>query len=138
MNRFKRLREKTGLSKKAFCEEFKIPVRTVEDWEAGRRSPPEYTVKLLEIAVNALANEKERTTMTKRELIEKLLEMHDEYEKMSTEKAKETGKASTVFEVMQEFYEASRQLIAENGYTFEYIWNDYCEKRARKAGVKPN
>lgn len=56
----KELRIKTGLSRKAFCEEFKIPVRTVEDWEAGRRNPPEYVKSLLEMAVEKYLNEKEK------------------------------------------------------------------------------
>lgn len=61
----KELRIKTGLSRKAFCEEFKIPVRTVEDWEAGRRNPPEYVKSLLEMAVEKYLNEKENVIMKK-------------------------------------------------------------------------
>ena len=42
-----RLREETGLNRKDFSEHFGIPLRTVEDWEAGRRTPPEYLPRLL-------------------------------------------------------------------------------------------
>lgn len=42
------LRESTGLSRKQFSEHTMIPVRTLEDWEAGRRTPPEYIPRLIE------------------------------------------------------------------------------------------
>lgn len=43
----KELRESTGMSRKGFSEHTGIPVRTLEDWEAGRRTPPEYIPRLL-------------------------------------------------------------------------------------------
>ena len=43
----KELRESTGMSRKEFSEHTGIPVRTLEDWEAGRRNPPEYIPRLL-------------------------------------------------------------------------------------------
>lgn len=43
----KDLREETGMSRKAFSEHTGIPVRTLEDWEAGRRTPPDYIPRLL-------------------------------------------------------------------------------------------
>ena len=42
------LRESIGLGRKAFSEHTGIPVRTLEDWEAGRRTPPEYIPRLIE------------------------------------------------------------------------------------------
>ncbi len=41
------LREQVGMNRKEFSEYTKIPVRTLEDWEAGRRTPPEYIPRLL-------------------------------------------------------------------------------------------
>ena len=41
------LRESTGMSRKEFSEYTKIPVRTLEDWEAGRRTPPAYIPRLI-------------------------------------------------------------------------------------------
>ena len=38
----KDLRQNIGLSRKEFSEYVGIPLRTLEDWEAGRRTPPEY------------------------------------------------------------------------------------------------
>ncbi len=43
----KELRESTGMTRKEFSEHTGIPVRTLEDWEAGRRRPPEYIPRLL-------------------------------------------------------------------------------------------
>lgn len=44
----KDLREQTGMNRKEFSEYTGIPVRTLEDWEAGRRTPPEYIPRLLD------------------------------------------------------------------------------------------
>ena len=41
------LREQTGLSRKDFSIHMGIPLRTIEDWEAGRRRPPEYIPRLI-------------------------------------------------------------------------------------------
>lgn len=43
----KELRESTGMSRKEFSEYTCIPVRTLEDWEAARRTPPEYIPRLI-------------------------------------------------------------------------------------------
>ena len=43
----KELRESIGMSRKEFSEHTGIPVRTLEDWEAARRTPPEYIPKLI-------------------------------------------------------------------------------------------
>ena len=43
----KELRESTGMSRKDFSEHTGIPVRTLEDWEAGRRTPPDYLPRLI-------------------------------------------------------------------------------------------
>ena len=49
--KMKWLRERTGLNRKEFSLHFGIPLRTVEDWEAGRRTPPEYLPRLLEYQI---------------------------------------------------------------------------------------
>ena len=41
------LRDSTGLSRKEFSVHTGIPIRTLEDWEAGRRKPPEYIPRLI-------------------------------------------------------------------------------------------
>lgn len=46
-NKIRELREQTGLSRKDFSIYVGIPLRTIEDWEAGRRTPPEYIPRLI-------------------------------------------------------------------------------------------
>lgn len=46
-NKVKGLRESIGMNRKEFSEYTGIPIRTLEDWEAGRRTPPEYVPRLL-------------------------------------------------------------------------------------------
>ena len=41
------LREKTGMSRKEFCEYFEIPYRTMQDWELGNRKIPSYLLRLM-------------------------------------------------------------------------------------------
>ena len=52
----KEIRQITGLSQKAFCELYDIPLSTLKNWEASpgkknHRECPIYVVKLLEKAV---------------------------------------------------------------------------------------
>ncbi len=42
-----RLRESVGENRRQFSDHTGIPVRTLEDWEAGRRTPPEYLPRLI-------------------------------------------------------------------------------------------
>ena len=46
-DKIKELRERTGMTKKDFSIHIGIPLRTIEDWEAGRRTPPEYVPRLI-------------------------------------------------------------------------------------------
>ena len=48
MNKAKEIRELSGLSRAAFCRQYGIPARTMEDWEAGKRIPPDYVLAWLE------------------------------------------------------------------------------------------
>ena len=47
----KELRDMTGLSQGKFAEKYGIPRRSIENWEGGQRTPPEYVLKLLERCV---------------------------------------------------------------------------------------
>ena len=49
--RIRALRAETGLNRKQFAEHFQIPLRTVEEWEAGRRKPPEYIPRLIKYQI---------------------------------------------------------------------------------------
>ena len=45
------IRNITGLNKTKFAEFYKIPYRTLQDWEAGKSKPPAYVLPLLERCV---------------------------------------------------------------------------------------
>ena len=47
----KQLREITGLTQQKFGERFKIPLRSVQNWESGQRQPPEYLPRLIELVM---------------------------------------------------------------------------------------
>ena len=42
-----KLREKTGMNRREFCDYFERPYRTVQDWELGNRRIPEYLYRLM-------------------------------------------------------------------------------------------
>lgn len=42
------LRKSTGMNRKEFCAYFKIPYRTMSEWERDGRHAPDYLVRLLE------------------------------------------------------------------------------------------
>ena len=60
--RIKELRERTGLTRKEFSVKTGIPIRTLEDWEAARRTPPDYIPRLLDyfLKYEELVGEKEK------------------------------------------------------------------------------
>ena len=47
-DRIIRMRKESGMKHVEFAEYFAIPVRTLQEWEHNRRTPPEYLVRLLE------------------------------------------------------------------------------------------
>lgn len=59
--KIKELRKSTGMTRKEFSEHTGIPVRTLEDWEAARRTPPEYIPRLIDyqLKYEKLMQEKE-------------------------------------------------------------------------------
>ena len=47
------LRMAAGLSQRALADKYGIPRRTIENWESGVRTPPDYVVRLLAAALEA-------------------------------------------------------------------------------------
>lgn len=47
----KEMREHLNVSRAEFSRRYNIPIRTLEDWESEKRTPPEYVIQLLERAV---------------------------------------------------------------------------------------
>lgn len=46
--KIKELRQTTGMNQSEFAEYFGVPVRTLQEWEQERRTPPHYVVELME------------------------------------------------------------------------------------------
>lgn len=47
INTLKRTREMLGMNRTQFSQYMKIPLRTLEEWEAGRRQMPDYVLQLI-------------------------------------------------------------------------------------------
>jgi DNA-binding transcriptional regulator YiaG len=47
----KDLRTITGMSRAKFGELYGIPARSIQNWEEGKRNPPEYVLRLLDRVV---------------------------------------------------------------------------------------
>lgn len=47
VDKLKEIRATLGLNRKAFSEYIGIPLRNLEEWEAGRRKMPEYLLRML-------------------------------------------------------------------------------------------
>lgn len=41
------VRKQAGLTQKQLAERYQIPLRTLQDWETGKRTPPEYVLNML-------------------------------------------------------------------------------------------
>ena len=42
------MRERSNLSQREFADLFGIPLRTIQQWEQGRSSPPDYVISMME------------------------------------------------------------------------------------------
>lgn len=47
MTAFAEWRSTTPLTQKQVSDCFDIPIRTLQDWEQGKRNPPEYVLKMI-------------------------------------------------------------------------------------------
>lgn len=50
-NKIKKLRHDIGMNRREFSDHFGIPIRTIEEWEAGRRKPADYLPRLIEYQI---------------------------------------------------------------------------------------
>lgn len=48
MRTIKEIRQAYGMSRQEFCDYFDFPYRTLQNWELGVRSCPDYLLKLIE------------------------------------------------------------------------------------------
>jgi len=49
----KKLREDIGLNRREFSDYMGIPLRTLEEWESGRRRMPDYVLRLIAYQIKA-------------------------------------------------------------------------------------
>ena len=54
----KEAREQAGLSRAEMSRLFEIPIRTLEEWDAGRRTPPTYVEKLIIEKLQTISKER--------------------------------------------------------------------------------
>lgn len=54
----KAIRAQTGLSQQAFAAAYEIPRRSIEDWETGKRVPPVYLAKMMDLYVKTFPPDK--------------------------------------------------------------------------------
>lgn len=54
----KEAREQAGLSRAEMSRIFEIPIRTLEEWDAGRRTPPTYVEKLIIEKLQTISKER--------------------------------------------------------------------------------
>lgn len=56
----KKLRKEIGMNRREFSEYMDIPLRTIEEWEAGRRKMPDYVLRLISyhVRMEQFLNEK--------------------------------------------------------------------------------
>ena len=47
IHKLKKIREELGMNRTDFSRYVGIPLRTLEEWEAGRRQMPDYVLRLL-------------------------------------------------------------------------------------------
>lgn len=66
-----------GVSRAAFSRIYKIPIRTLEDWESGCRKCPDYVMYLLERAVKEdAANQENLLNISIDRQIEEMNKLH--------------------------------------------------------------
>lgn len=58
MSRIKELRLQAELTQKQMSDLFKIPIRTLQDWEGERRTPPEWASLLICEKLESMINNK--------------------------------------------------------------------------------
>lgn len=98
----KEIRTKANMTQKEFAKYFGISQRTIENWDSGRRTPPEYVVELIKYKA-----EKERLGMLK-------LVLKDEgREEILTE--------GTLGELVE--------YLKDNYKIFDFIWEGIAEER---------
>lgn len=59
-NEFRSARKRLGMTQRKLSEILGIPKRTIEEWEGGRRNPPDWAKKLILEKMESMEGEVER------------------------------------------------------------------------------
>lgn len=76
----KELRNELKFNRREFCDYFNIPYRTVQDWECGKRTMPEYVLRLLEYKIRTdqmLAKRKRKESQNRGESDIRIMSISD-------------------------------------------------------------
>ena len=65
MSRTEEIRAILGISRAEFSRRYHIPIRTLENWDSGKQSPPIYVIELLERAVREDMRKEEVHTLAR-------------------------------------------------------------------------
>lgn len=93
-NEIRMMRDELEMNRREFSIYFGIPVRTIEDWEFGRRNPPEYVPRLMRYMMEyqkLLAQNAEHTEETGNADNEINAEMISEKEQNADDSSEEKG-----------------------------------------------
>lgn len=133
-------RKQAGLTQQQLSDKYKIPVRTLVDWERGVRTPPEYVVELL---LRCMALDFPTESVTKP--AEPTYIFCDQYTKrpLSAELAKialeefEAGKVQVVREYEQDFYgDPTESKRRRKGTIYRCTNSDYDPEREIPMGFE--
>lgn len=66
------IRKILGISRAEFGRRYGIPIRTLEDWDHGRRKPPEWVLTLLQrvVTIDAEAEKENNCTSERTEKVD--------------------------------------------------------------------
>ena len=56
----KEARQSVGITQRTLSELLEIPLRTIEDWDSGKRNPPRYVEKLIVKEILAMRNSEQQ------------------------------------------------------------------------------
>lgn len=129
----KELRKITGLSQKKFSEKFKIPVRTIQNWEGGVNPTPAYTEKLIEMQL-ILENEIEALRAGQLQLSEEQPKPEPEQQQPPQEEINTDTVRKEIFRTVKRYLESEdfdgikcKDCIHERNNCDEFYcaWKDY-------------
>ena len=114
--RVKAMRKESGLSQANYSSMFNIPTRTLQDWEHGKRNPPDYVVDMME---KILSSEHIIEIANKEEPFPRLMEYARQIDKI---KKKEGKKA-----MFKMTFKLDEERMERDGLDVEDAWKQIDE-----------